>query len=153
MRIRPLTGPMPVEIDSVTISTCLDQNTDICTLKRNSEPEISIKFTYKSGKVSVTVSTYNFTLFLAAVAARKANVTVNAILPEAIVAPPTMFDACASGVKCPILQGNTNTFKAPMPVRTQHIPPFEVAFSYKIRDDNGPLLLCMHVLVTVGDPK
>lgn len=90
--------------------------------------------------------------------ARVANVTVNAFLsdaflPRAIVAPPTLFDGCAFGVKCPIEGGSRNEFKAPIPVRTQNIPPFEVALSYRMRDGEGPLLLCFHLFVTVGGPK
>lgn len=145
---------MSARIDDVKISDCLDQKTPICSLKRNSTPDISIEFTYSSGDIPIwsTTGIDSTAHSFPAVAARKANVTVNAVLLESIVAPPTMFDACAHGVLCPILQGKKNVFKAPIPVRTQYIPPFEVAFSYKMRDGNGPLILCMHVLVTVGDP-
>lgn len=121
---------MNAQIKKVTISTCLNQNSDICAIERNSSPEISIEFNYVS-----------------AVIARKANVTVNAFLDSAIIAPPVLYDACAHRVACPILQGSENVFKAPMPVKTQHVPPYEVAFSYKMRDGNGPMILCMKFVV------
>lgn len=84
------------------------------------------------------------------VAARKANITVNAFIPESIVAPPTMMDACSLGVKCPILQNIRNVFKAPIPVRTQYVPPTDVAFSFKMRDGNGPMILCFKIMLTVA---
>lgn len=82
-----------------------------------------------------------------------ANVTVNPILPNSIVAPPTKYDGCALGILCPIMTDRHCHFEGPIPVKTQFVPPFEVAFRYQIRDGSGPIILCLYVWVTVGDPK
>lgn len=87
------------------------------------------------------------------IAARKVNVTINAILPDIIVAPPVFFDACANGVDCPLEQNKTYTFVAPMPIITKYIPPYEVAFMFKITDNLGPEVVCFFASVTVGQPK
>lgn len=82
-----------------------------------------------------------------------ANVVVNVVLPEGIVSPPVDIDGCARGIQCPMQPGSNHTFLAPIPIHTQHIPPFEVAYMYQMKNDRGMNIVCFQTYITVGDKK
>ena len=118
-------GSQTGKVASVEVSNCPDGQ-DVCTLKKGSQPEITIKFTSNAESKGLKAVVHG----------------VIASVP--IPFPIPQSDACKSGVSCPIKSGENYTYSNKFSVRRSY-PPVSVSVRYELQDDNSSDVVCVEI--------